>query len=128
MMLSPKPSRLELDQRNVVYGYVLAPIPDELEIAALHMEIVHFCASAGYRLEHVFTDREVPDDVVVRPGFAALLEALELPASHAVVVPHVDHISTDNRARAELYRQIRRTASVVIDVHDEPDDVKADGA
>lgn len=128
MPASNEASKRDTAPGLVVYGYVLASIPDEIEIAALHKEIAHFCRREGYRLEHIITDREVADDVVVRPGFAALLEALELDSSHGVVLMDADHLSRDNAARAHLYRAIRRTASLVIPVFEAPDDFRESGA
>jgi len=119
---------LPVAHQLIVYGYVCAEVADEIEIAAWHKKIALFCEREGYELHGIRTDRGVSSAVLVRPGFVALLEVLELATSHGVVVVSLDHISKANDVRAHLYRPIRRAASVVIEVHQEADDCKESSA
>lgn len=120
MLPTPEPTQLLIDKRPVVYGYLRAERPDEIEIGLWRKELVRFCEQQGYRLEVVITDRRVEGDVTKRIGFTAVLDVLELSNSHAVVVPSLDHISPCPHTRALLFREIKRTASLVIEAHEEP--------
>ncbi|MEU7525979.1 hypothetical protein AB0A74_09615 [Saccharothrix sp. NPDC042600] len=95
----------------VVWGYLSSEQADAIEIAAWRHEIVVYCRSRGLKLAGVRVDRGLPTDQIVRPGFSALLEVLELPTSIGVVVPHPDQLSQDVNAQALLTRRIRQTAS-----------------
>ncbi|PRY40513.1 recombinase family protein [Umezawaea tangerina] len=113
--------------RPVVYGYLRLEEPDNDQIAMLCKELSSYCAEAGFLLASVFVDREVPGKQVKRPGFAGVIDVLDLASSHGVVVPHLDHLSIDNEVLAFLRRLIRRRGSVLLVVHEEEDLVKADG-
>jgi len=51
---------------------------------------------------------------MARPGFAAVLDALALPDSVALVVPDLDHLSPDSLVREGLVRSVRRTGAKII--------------
>lgn len=105
-----------------VWGYLHAEKPDEIEIAAWRHKIVVYCRSHGLKLAGVRIDRGLPTDQIVRPGFSALLEVLELSTSDGVVIPHPDHLSRDVNAQALLTRRIRHTASRLLFIDDEAPD------
>lgn len=113
------------DARQVVWGYLHTEQADEIEIAALRHEIAAFCRAHDLKLVGVRIDRWLSTDQVVRPGFSALLEVLELPESYGVVVPHLDRLSEEENARALLIQRIKRTAAELI-VIDEPSTLDAD--
>lgn len=109
---------------SLVYGYLQAEEPDEIQIGLWRKEIGLFCREQGYRLALVFVDRGISDDQAARTGFTGLLDVLALDAYHGVVVPHRDHLSSDGDVFALLTRLIRRTASTLLVVHGDDD---ADG-
>ncbi|MEV6241056.1 recombinase family protein [Lentzea sp. NPDC051838] len=104
-----------------MYGYVLARKSNDRVIAKQHKEIALFCIQQHLRLEVIFTDRDIPDETTVRPGLIGLLDVLAFPDTHGVVVTSLDDLSSKATTRAQLYRLIKATGSVVIEVHDEPD-------
>jgi DNA invertase Pin-like site-specific DNA recombinase len=109
------------DGPAVVWGYLSFENADEIEIAAWRHEIAVYCRSRGLKLAGVRIDRGLPTDQIVRPGFSALLEVLELPTSTGVVIPHPDHLSRDVNAQALLVHRIRHTASRLILIDEVPD-------
>lgn len=121
-MPTSNPERLPLGNRPMVYGYVLATKPNERVIAKRHEEIALFCIRQDLRLEVIFTDRDVSDEATVRPGLTGLLDVLAFPDTHGVVVTSLDDLSSKATTRAQVYRLIKATGSVVIEVHDEPED------
>lgn len=121
-MPTSKPKRLPLGDRPVVYGYVLARKSNERVIAKQHKEIALFCIRQDLRLEVIFTDRDLSDEATVQPGLTGLLDVLAFPETHGVVVTSLDDLSSKATTRAKVYRLIKATSSVVIEVHDEPDD------
>ena len=123
-----EPVRLSTPPESSVYGYLLAEVPDEIQIGQWRKEIAAFCEARGHRLALVFVDRGIPHEQVARIGFTALLDALALRATQAVVVPSLDHLSSDNHAIAVLRRSIRRTGTDLVVIDGEVDDVKVDGA
>ena len=112
-----EPARLSTPPESSACGYLLAEVPDEIQIGLWRKEIAAFCEARGHRLALVFVDRGIPHEQVARIGFTALLDALELRATQAVVMPSLDHLSSNNHAIAVLRRSIRRTGTdlVVID-------------
>ena len=110
--------RVMQNEGPLVYGYLLAGTPDEIQIGLWRKEIGYFCRGHGYRLALVFVDRGVPHDHVTRPGFTGLLDVLALEGSHGVVVPNIEHLSTDNDVAAVLRRLVRHTASQLIVIDD----------
>ncbi|ONI85697.1 hypothetical protein ALI22I_28460 [Saccharothrix sp. ALI-22-I] len=107
------------DAHQVVWGYLHTEQADEIEIAALRHEIAAFCRRRGLKLAGVRIDRRLPTDQIVRPGFSALLEVLELRESYGVVVPHLDRLSEEVNARALLTQRIKHTATELIVIDDE---------
>jgi hypothetical protein len=127
MPTSEDAPKVDVDHRPTVYGYLRDEEPDEIQIGLWRKQIGLFCEEQGYRLALVFVDRGVRHEQVARTGFTGLLDVLELDSSHGVVVPDLGHISDDNHALAQMQRLIRRTASKLIVIRDQPDDFKADG-
>lgn len=115
---SPRSMR---DQRPVVYGYLLAPQPEEIEIAAWKKEIAWWCREQDFHLGAVFVDRSIAEDQVRRPGIQGLLDALLLPGVVGVVVPNAGHLSTEAGALATLQKLIEDTNSELLCI-------EADGA
>ena len=107
----------------VLWGYLHSEDGNGIEIAAWRREIAVYCRSRELTLAGVRVDRGLPTDQIVRPGFSALLEVLELPTSVGVVVPHPDHLSRDVNAQAMLTRLVRRTASSLIFIDDAVPDI-----
>jgi len=118
----------DVDNHPVVYGYVRAEEPDEIQIGLLRNEIGQLGHGQGYHLAVIFVEPGVADDETARTGFTGLLDVLELDATHGAVVPDLDLISSDNYTRAYLYRLIQRTAAKLIAVYREPDDFKVGSA
>jgi hypothetical protein len=114
--------------RHTVYGYLRLEEPDNDQIALLCKELSSYCEEAGIHLASVFVDRQVTSKQVKRPGFAGVIDVLDLASSHGVVVPHLHHLSGDNEVLAFLRRLIRRRGSALLVVHEEEDLVKVDGA
>lgn len=127
-MPETEPDRLPMPQASTVYGYLLAEDPDEIQIGLWRKEVAAFCEVHGYRLALIFVDRGIPHEQVARIGFTALLDALELRTAQAVVMPSLDHLSSNNHAIAVLRRLIRRSGTQLILIDGEIDDVKVDGA
>jgi DNA invertase Pin-like site-specific DNA recombinase len=123
-----EPARLSTPPESSAYGYLLAEMPDEVQIGLWRKEIATFCEARGHRLALIFVDRGLPHEQVARIGFTALLDVLELRTTQAVVIPSLDHLSSDNHAIAVLRRTIRRTGTKLIVIDGEVDDVKVDGA
>ena len=105
-------------RRPVVYGYLRAEEPDELELVVWRKEIARFCHARGLHLMTVFVDRREPPYRVKRPGLAGLLDVLTMPGSDAVVTPTVAHLSTDRAVLDVLHRTISLTGSRVLVIHD----------
>lgn len=102
------------DPRPVVYGYVHAGRPDEIEIAAWKKEIARYCREQDFRLETVFVDRRVPEDQIRRPGVRGALDVLVLPGVVGVVVPNLAHLPTHTGALATLRKLIEDTNSELL--------------
>lgn len=110
---------LRAESPKVVYGYLLAEEPDELEIVAWQREIRHFCRTRGLVLANVFVDRGPLGDTVQRPGLGGLLDVLAMPETFGFVVPHEDHLARSKQALMVLAMRISQTKaqSVVISQH-----------
>lgn len=100
MTTAPAPAK------PLVHGYVRMDEPDEAEIALLGKDLGLFCRLSGYRLGSVFVDRGVPEEVFARAGFADLLDALRLTGASAVVVPTLDHLSSQAFVQDALVRMV----------------------
>lgn len=100
--------------KPLVYGYVRMEEPDEIQIAVLCKDIGTFCALHGYGLGTVFIDRGVPEEVFARTGFTALLDALRLPGAQAVVVPDLEHLSSQAFVQDALTRMVTAVGSQVL--------------
>lgn len=98
----------------VVYGYLLAEVPDELEIAAWRREIRHFCRTQGLVLANVFVDRGALADTVPRPGLSGLLDVLTMPNTYGFVVPDLNHLSRSMAALTVLALRISQTQAQII--------------
>ncbi|XVV08046.1 recombinase family protein [Actinosynnema sp. CA-248983] len=106
----------------LVYGYLLAESPDELEIAAWRREIRHFCRTQGFVLANVFVDRGALADTVQRPGLSGLLDVLTMPDVYGVVVPSTDHLSRSQAALMVLALRFSQTQAQIIVIDQEPAD------
>lgn len=115
---SPTPGN-DRSAAGVVYGYIRAEEPNEMEIALLRKEMGAYCQQHGMRLGQVFVDRDVKPEQTSRLGFTALLDVLCFPDSVGVVVPSRDHLSTQEGIQRALTSKIMGTASRVFSVYDE---------
>jgi resolvase-like protein len=100
-----------------VYGYVRAEDADDRTVAALRQELGRFCKTNGLHLVTVCFDRDSDGSEIARPGFAAVLDALALPDSVALVVPDLNHLSHAEVVREALVRSVRRTGAKVLVAH-----------
>jgi Resolvase, N terminal domain len=110
---------------RLVYGYIRAEEPDEIEIALLRKEMAAFCEEHDYRLTNVCCDRGSDGTEWGRAGFAAALDALALPSSYGLLVPALAHLSTDAVVRDGLVRLVRRTGAKLLVLHaEQPNEAK----
>lgn len=100
-----------------VHGYIRVEWPTEVEIELLRRKIGSFCAANGYRLGSVFVDRGVSDDVFARIGFIDLLDEVRNTSACAVVVPTVDHLSSDSFVHDALTRMVQQAKATVLVVN-----------
>ncbi|MEV1116144.1 recombinase family protein [Actinosynnema sp. NPDC049800] len=107
---------------KVVYGYLLAEQPDELEIVAWQREIRHFCRTRGLVLANVFVDRGPLGDTVQRPGLGGLLNVLAMPETFGFVVPHEDHLGRSKQALMVLALRISQTQAQIVVMSQHQDD------
>ncbi|WP_309117991.1 hypothetical protein [Saccharothrix sp.] len=110
-------------KQPVVYGYLRAEVPDELEIALWRKEIGLFCERQGYTLASIFTDRGVQHDQLGRPGLDGLLDVLAIPETYGFVVPSKAHLSLDNGVLVVLGLLISNTDAAIIVMDEHPGDV-----
>jgi hypothetical protein len=101
----------------LVYGYIRAEKPDEIEIALQRKEMAEYCKAHELRLVSVCCDRGSDGMELARPGFTAALDALALPTSHALLVPALGHLSTHEVVREGLIRLVRRTGARLLVMH-----------
>jgi hypothetical protein len=104
--------------KPVVHGYVRMEWPDETEIAELREDISAYCKVNGYRLGEVFVDRGVPDDVFARTGFIDLLDSVRVTQAHAVVVPTVEHLSSEAFVQDALKRMVEHANAELLVVYE----------
>jgi hypothetical protein len=110
---------------RLVYGYIRAEEPDEIEIALLRTEMAAYCDAHGYRLTNVCCDRGSDGTESDRAGFTAALDALTLPSSYGLLVPALAHLSTDDVVRDGLVRLVRRTGAKLLVLHaEQPDEAE----
>jgi hypothetical protein len=105
------------DTRSLAHGYLRMEEPDEARIALLCKDMGTFCAVNGYRLGSIFIDRGVQDDVFARTGFIDLLNAVRLTCASVVVVPTLDHLSTQTFIRDALIRMVQVAGSRILEVY-----------
>jgi DNA invertase Pin-like site-specific DNA recombinase len=111
--------RPDATEIRLVYGYIHAEEPDEIEISLLRTEMAAYCQKNGYRLANVCCDRGSDGTKWDRAGFTAALDALALPPSYGLLVPALAHLSTDDVVRHELMHLVRRTGAKLLVLHDE---------
>jgi hypothetical protein len=99
---------------KVVYGYLLAEQPDELEIVAWQREIRHFCRTRCLVLANVFIDRGPLGDTVQRPGLGGLLDVLAMPETFGFVVPSEEHLSRSKQALMVLALRISQAKAQIV--------------
>lgn len=72
--------------------------------------VARHCERHGLPLSHVVVDCEVVDDGLLgRVEFVAVLEVAALSETYAVVIPSLDHLSTDRNMRITLTAQLVET-------------------
>jgi hypothetical protein len=120
--MNPDPSPPPTSSKLLVHGYIRMEEPDEAQITAMRMDLGAFCVSSDFRLGLVFIDRGVPGDAFARKGYIDLLDAIRDTEAHAVLVPTLDHLSTQEFVRDALIRMAERAGAKVIVVYE------ADGA
>lgn len=98
----------------LVYGYIRAEEPDEIAISFLRKEMADYCKEHELRLANVCCDRGSDGTEMARPGFTAALDALSVRTSHALLVPALGHLSTNNVVRDGLIRMVRRTGAKLL--------------
>lgn len=104
--------------KPIVHGYVRMEWPDEEEIAEMCADIGAYCEVNEYQLGKVFVDRGVPDDVFARTGFIDLLNLVRLTHANAVVVPAVDHLSSEAFVQDALKRMVEQARAEVLVVYE----------
>jgi hypothetical protein len=116
----PRRATQRSDQQSgrVVYGYIRVAVGDEIAVGILKADLLLFCRSNNFMLSTVFTDIDVDDSAVVRPGFTALLDVCKLVGSYGVVVPSYRHLSSFVSTLEFLKLQIKRTGAHLIVVDD----------
>ena len=102
------------DTRPAVYGYLRTDDTDEDTVSSLRTDLRIFCAARDWRLVTVFCDRGSDGSETARPGFAAALDVLALPASMTLVVPNLAHLSPEETVRAALASMVRRAGATVV--------------
>lgn len=107
-----------INVKPVALGYVRMEWPDEVEISLMRDDIASYCSLNGYRLGSVFVDRGVPDDVFARTGFIDLLNDVRQTEANAVVVPTVDHLSSDAFVQDALKRMVEQANAEVLVVYE----------
>ncbi len=113
---------LRAEAHKVVYGYLLAEEPDELEIVAWRREIRHFCRTRGLVLANVFVDRGPLSATVQRPKLGGLLDVLAMPGTFGFVVPSEDHLSRSKPALMVLALRISQTPAQIMVMSRHTDD------
>jgi hypothetical protein len=109
-MTNDEPARL-------VFGYIRAEEPDEIEIGLLRKEMAAYCEVNDYRLATVCCDRGSDGSEFSRPGFTVALDVLALPTSYALLVPALAHLSPQEVIREGLIRLVRRTGAQLFVIH-----------
>ncbi len=89
-----------------VFGYVRVGSRHKARVERWRARIAEYCAQEGLALELVFADLAVSDTELVRAGWTALLDVLNLKDAQIVVVPTEDHLSRDPVLRADLRAQL----------------------
>jgi hypothetical protein len=107
------PANTQPSARPVVYGYLRTATQEPAEAAGYECELVAWCEREGWQLGAVFRDVGIGPDVLIRPGFAAVLDVLGLPGSSGVVVLDSGHLSTLGSVAKVLRSAIRRTGAVL---------------
>ncbi len=115
-MVSGDAAREPSSQGPTVYGYVRVETVDHSAITVLRQEVRRFCQAEGLRLMTVCCDPSCDGSSTVRPGLVAVLDALALPETFALVVPDLDHLSRDDVIRKDLVRSVRRTGAKVLTI------------
>jgi len=76
--------------------------------------IAEYCAQEGLALELVFADLAVRDTELLRAGWTALLDVLNLKDAQIVVVPTEDHLSRDPVLKADLRAQLAAAGAMAL--------------
>jgi hypothetical protein len=113
------------DAKSLAHGYVRMEEPDEVRIVVLCKDMGTFSALNGYRLGSIFIDRGVPADMFARTGFIDLLDAVRVTGAPVVVVPTLDHLSTQISIRDALIRMVQVTGSRVLEAYQNQESAQA---
>ena len=97
-----------------VFGYVRVGSRHKARVERWRARIAEYCAQEGLALELVFADLAVRDTELVRAGWTALLDVLNLKDAQIVVVPTEDHLSRDPVLKADLRAQLAAAGAMAL--------------
>ena len=97
----------------IAFGYVRVEDDDETAVDELCDLVEDSRAAEDYDLREVYVDRTPPGSVV-RPGFQALVGALEREEGAHVLVPDLDHLSPLPAVRTALEAKLGSLGSTVV--------------
>lgn len=98
-------------ERSTVYGYIRTSDKHLAYIDACEDLLTWWCVAEGWRLGCVFRDTGVDGNALVRPGFTALLDALQVTERSRVVVVHSTHLSPCLAVAKRLRLALRRVGA-----------------
>ena len=79
---------------------------------------MQFCIQERLELDVVFADNGVDDLSMIRPGFEALMDSVAATsATQAVVVPALNHLSSDAFVLTELRLRLSRAGASLQIIH-----------
>ncbi len=97
-----------------VFGYVRVGSRHKARVERWRARIAEYCAQEGLALELVFADLAVRDTELLRAGWTALLDVLNLKDAQIVVVPTEDHLSRDPVLKADLRAQLAAAGAMAL--------------
>ena len=97
-----------------VFGYLRVGSRHKARVERWRARIAEYCAQEGLALELVFADLAVRDTELLRPGWTALLDVLNLKDAQIVVVPTEDHLSRDPVLKADLRAQLAAAGAMAL--------------
>ncbi|WP_414940147.1 hypothetical protein [Amycolatopsis sp. cmx-11-51] len=102
-----------------VYGYVWAEHPKPAYIEACADVLTWWSVARGLRLSVVFRDIGLKPDALIRPGFTAATDVLQLPDVDGLLVLTRRHLSTEPSVADRLALEVRRTGTTLRVLTDE---------